>query len=159
MLHCIFFEMKILNLNFHVKWQFDRASFHSSVVDFVLIGARKNGKQEFRGSSSDQIFDQRRQQREADLYQRLVNVYQDANPGHSTVVKWSAKFKLGWESLEGDPWSGRPSEVITLEMSQEVEKLVIVNRKISRKLLAASQNLASPIPPRRPSLPQIFWGL
>ena len=43
-----------------------------------------------------------------DIHSRMVNVYGDHAPVHSTVKKLAAEFKRGRESIDDDPISGRP---------------------------------------------------
>ena len=45
-----------------------------------------------------------------------------------TVAKWSAEFKHGRDSLEDDPRPGCPADVISQEMIDRVERLVLNNR-------------------------------
>ena len=49
---------------------------------------------------------------------------------YSTVAKWSAEFKCGRDSLEDDPRPGRPADVISQEMIDHVERLVLNNHPI-----------------------------
>ena len=60
----------------------------------------------------------------------MADVYGDSSPKYSTLAKWSAEFKRGRDSLEDDPWPGRPADVITQEMIDRVERLVLNNRRI-----------------------------
>ena len=64
------------------------------------------------------------------IHQRLVNIYQESALAYSTVGKWTAEFKRVRESLEDDPRSGRPADVITPEMCLKVEKLLFTDRRI-----------------------------
>ena len=43
------------------------------------------------------------------------------------MAKWSAEFKRGRDSLEDDPRPGRPADVISQEMIDRVERLVLNN--------------------------------
>ena len=60
----------------------------------------------------------------------MADVYGDSSPKYSTVAKWSAEFKRGRDSLEDDPRPGRPADVISQEMIDRVERLVLNNRRI-----------------------------
>ena len=60
----------------------------------------------------------------------MADVYSDSSPKYSTVAKWSAEFKRGRDSLEDDPRPGRPADVISQEMIDPVERLVLNNRRI-----------------------------
>ena len=59
---------------------------------------------------------------------RHMAVYGDSSPMYSTVAKWSAEFKRGQDSLEDDPRTGHPADVISQEMIDHVERLVLNNR-------------------------------
>ena len=67
----------------------------------------------------------------------MADVYGDSSPKYSTVAKWSAEFKLGWDSLEDDPRPGRPADVISQEIINHVERLVLNNRRIKVAKLAS----------------------
>ena len=45
------------------------------------------------------------------------------------MAKWSEEFKRGRDSLEDDPRPGRPADVISQEMTDRVERLVLKNRR------------------------------
>ena len=55
-------------------------------------------------------------------------MYGDSSPKYSKVAKWSAEFKCGRDSLEADPRPGRSADVISQEMIDRVERLVLNNR-------------------------------
>ena len=57
-----------------------------------------------------------------EIHRRMADVYGDSSPKYSTVAKWSAEFKRGRDSLEDDPSSGRPADVISQEMYLESNK-------------------------------------
>ena len=65
-----------------------------------------------------------------EIHWRMADVYGDSSPKYSTVAKWSAEFKRGPDSLEDDPRPGRPADVISQEMINHVERLVLNNRRI-----------------------------
>ena len=65
-----------------------------------------------------------------EIPRRMTDVYGDSNPKDSTVAKWSAEFKRGRDSLEDDPRPGRTADVISQEMIDRVERLVLNNRQI-----------------------------
>uniref|UniRef100_H3A213 Mos1 transposase HTH domain-containing protein n=1 Tax=Latimeria chalumnae TaxID=7897 RepID=H3A213_LATCH len=65
-----------------------------------------------------------------EIHQRMVGVYGDGAPHYSTVAKWYSEFKHGHESLEDDPWSGCPADVVTPETIAQVETLIMQDRRI-----------------------------
>ena len=62
-----------------------------------------------------------------EIHWHMADVYGDSNPKYSTVAKGSAEFKRGQDSL--DPRPGRPADVISQEMIDRVERLVLNNRR------------------------------
>ena len=48
-----------------------------------------------------------------EIYDRLVAVYGKSAPSFATVTRWFNEFKRGRQSLEDDPRSGRPSDVVS----------------------------------------------
>ena len=71
-----------------------------------------------------------------EIHWRMADVYGDSSPKYSAVAKWSAEFKRGRDSLEDDPRPGRPADVISQEMIDRVERLVLNNRRIKVAELA-----------------------
>ena len=67
----------------------------------------------------------------------MADVYGDSSPKYSTVAKRSAEFKLGQDSLEDDPRPGGPDDVISQEMINRAERLVLNNRQIKVAKLAS----------------------
>ena len=63
-----------------------------------------------------------------EIHWRMADVYGDGSPKFSTVAKWSAEFKCGRDSLEDDPRADHPADVISQEMIDRVESLVLNNR-------------------------------
>lgn len=66
----------------------------------------------------------------SEIYDRMVNVYGNDAPSLSTVKKWAALFKAGRASVQDDPRSGRPVEVVTDEKCDAVRRLVEEDRRI-----------------------------
>ena len=62
---------------------------------------------------------------------------------YSTVAKWSAEFKSGRDSLEDDPRPRRPADVISQEMIDCVERLVLNNRRIKVAELASECGISN----------------
>ena len=76
-------------------------------------------------------------------HRRMADVYGDSSPKYSTVAKWSAEFKRGRDSLEDDPRPGRPVDVISQEMIDRVERLVLNNRRIKVAELASEYGISN----------------
>ena len=72
----------------------------------------------------------------------MADVYGDSSPKYSTVAKWSAEFKRGRDFLE-DPRPGRPADVISQEMIDRVERLVLNNRGIKVAKLASECSISN----------------
>jgi len=64
------------------------------------------------------------------IHQRLLAVYGNSVPHYCTVTRWFNEFKRGRQSLEHDPWSGRPSDALNLILVAAVEKLIMANRRV-----------------------------
>ena len=73
----------------------------------------------------------------------MADVYGDSSPKYSTEAKWSAEFKRGRDSLEDDPRPGCPADVISQEMIDRVEILVLNNRRIEIPELASECGMSN----------------
>ena len=73
----------------------------------------------------------------------MADVYGDSSPKYSTMAKWSAEFKCGRDSLEDDPRPGHPADVISQEMIDHVERLVLNNRQIKVAELASECGISN----------------
>ena len=73
----------------------------------------------------------------------MADVYVDSSPKYSTVTKWSAEFKRGRDSLEYDPRPGRTADVISQEMIDRVERLVLNNSRIKVAELASECGISN----------------
>lgn len=78
-----------------------------------------------------------------EIFNRLHAVYGDIAPSYEAVKKWARLFKLGRESLEDDPRSGRPTEVVTGEIITQVEDLILQDARLSKKQIAATVNIST----------------
>ena len=78
-----------------------------------------------------------------EIHRRMADVYGDSSPKYSTVAKLSAEFKRGRDSLEDDPRPGRPADVISQEMIDRVERLVLNNRRIKVAELASESGISN----------------
>ena len=77
-----------------------------------------------------------------EIHQRMADVYGDSSPKFSTVAKWSAEFKRGRDSLD-DLRPGHPADVISQEMIDHVERLVLNNRRIKVAKLASECGISN----------------
>ena len=77
-----------------------------------------------------------------DIRQRLVNVYGDHAPPKSTVKWWAAEFKRGRQSIEDEPRSGRPVEVMTPENSDAVKQLMMTDRRLKVRQIAETLGIS-----------------
>ena len=73
----------------------------------------------------------------------MADVYGDSSPKYSTVAKWSTEFKRGRDSLKDDPRPGRPADVISQEMIDRVERLVLNNCQIKVAKLASECGISN----------------
>ena len=78
-----------------------------------------------------------------EIHRRIADVYGESRPKYSTVAKWSAEFKRGRNSLEDDPRPGRSADVISQEMIDRVERLVLNNRRIKVAELASECGISN----------------
>ena len=78
-----------------------------------------------------------------EIHRRMADVYGDSSLKYSTVAKWSAEFKRGRDSFEDDPRPGRPADVISQEMIDRFERLVINNRRIKVAELASECGISN----------------
>ena len=78
-----------------------------------------------------------------EIHRCMADVYGDSSPRYSIVAKWSAEFKHGRGSLEDDPRPGRPADVISQEMIDRVERLVLNKRRIKVAELASECGISN----------------
>ena len=77
------------------------------------------------------------------IHWRMADVYGERSTKYSRVAKWSAEFKHGRDSLEDDPRPGSPADVISQEMIDRVERLVLNNRRIKVAELASECSISN----------------
>ena len=73
----------------------------------------------------------------------MADVYDDSSPKYSTVAKWSVEFRRGRDSLDDNPRPGHPADVISQEMIDRVERLVLNNRRIKVAELASECGISN----------------
>ena len=78
-----------------------------------------------------------------EIHWRMADVYDDSSLKYSTLAKWSAEFKRGRDSLEDDPRPGCPADVISKEMIDRVERLVLNNLRIKVAELASECGISN----------------
>jgi hypothetical protein len=60
-----------------------------------------------------------------EILEHMVAVYGESVPSYYKVKFWNKQFKWGRESIEDDPHTGHPVEVISEEMCQKLESLIL----------------------------------
>uniref|UniRef100_H2ZWM7 Mos1 transposase HTH domain-containing protein n=1 Tax=Latimeria chalumnae TaxID=7897 RepID=H2ZWM7_LATCH len=76
------------------------------------------------------------------IHQHVVGVYGDGAPHYSTVAKWYSEFKRGLESLEDDPQSGCPADVVTPETIAQVEALIMQDHHIKTDAIVTELDIS-----------------
>jgi histone-lysine N-methyltransferase SETMAR len=61
---------------------------------------------------------------------KFIKVYGDSSPSFSTIKKWAAEFKRGPTSLQDDPSEGRPKSATPPEIIEQVDNMVLDDRRI-----------------------------
>jgi len=65
-----------------------------------------------------------------EIHSKFIKVYGDCSASFSTIKKWAAKSKRGLTSLEDDPCEGRPKSATTPEIIEEVQDMVLDDRRM-----------------------------
>ena len=78
-----------------------------------------------------------------EIHRHMVDVYGDSSRKNSTVANWSAEFKRGRDSLEDDPRPGCPADVISQEMIDRIDRLVLNNCQIKVAELASECGISN----------------
>jgi len=73
---------------------------------------------------------------------RMDNVYGDSSPSYSTIKEWIKQFKLGRESVFDEPRAGRPTEVVNTDTIALVEEIVLEDRRLKTKEIAARLDIS-----------------
>ena len=77
-----------------------------------------------------------------DIHEELVMVLGNSALAYATVKKWAAIFKAERESIKDDPRPGRPSTAVNEINCAAVEAMVMEDRRISVRCIAAHLNLS-----------------
>lgn len=72
----------------------------------------------------------------------LDAVYGEPTPSLSTIKYWTAEFRRGRTSLTDEERSGRPKEVTTPEMVDEIHGLVIDDRRVKVREIAEAVGIS-----------------
>lgn len=72
----------------------------------------------------------------------MVATLGDDAPSYSTIKKWAAEFRHGRTSVEDDPRSGRPTEVVSRENIDEVQELVMTDRRLTVRQISETLGLS-----------------
>ena len=59
------------------------------------------------------------------IHKRLVTLYSESSPNYCAINRWFNEFKCGYQSLESDPCSGRPSDAGNQLSIATAEKMVL----------------------------------
>ena len=59
-----------------------------------------------------------------EIHADLQKVYGNGALKYATVCKWVGLFNEGWESIENDPWLGRPVSLLTEKNVATVKTLI-----------------------------------
>ena len=73
-----------------------------------------------------------------EIYEDMLATLEDKAPSYATMKRWASLFKHGRESLKDDPRSGRPSSSVNDETADQVEQLVMNDRRLTVRYLAAA---------------------
>ena len=76
------------------------------------------------------------------IHEELAATLGDDSLSYSSVKKWAALFKAGRQSTEDDPRGGRPSTAVTEENVEAVEDLVMNDRRVSVRKIAAETQIS-----------------
>ena len=71
------------------------------------------------------------------IFEEMFSVYQEECLSYVTVKYWVRKFKSGFLSIHDSPREGRPNFVVTEDSVCQVKTLVLEDRRVTIKQLAA----------------------
>ncbi|UYV71381.1 hypothetical protein LAZ67_8002859 [Cordylochernes scorpioides] len=78
----------------------------------------------------------------ADAFRMLTVAYGEATLDRSNVYRWYKMFSEGREDLNDEERAGRPSTSTTDEKINEVEKMILANRRITVREVAEDLNIS-----------------
>ncbi|UYV62839.1 hypothetical protein LAZ67_2002104 [Cordylochernes scorpioides] len=78
----------------------------------------------------------------ADAFQMLTVAYGEATLDRSNVYRWYKMFSEGREDVNDEERAGRPSTSTTDEKINEVEKMILANRRITVREVAEDLNIS-----------------
>ena len=71
------------------------------------------------------------------IFEEMFSVYQEECPSYETVKHLVRKFKSGFLSIHDSPREGRPNFVVNEDSVCQVKTLVLKDRRVTVKQLAA----------------------
>ncbi|UYV60623.1 hypothetical protein LAZ67_1001697 [Cordylochernes scorpioides] len=78
----------------------------------------------------------------ADAFRMLTVAYREATLDRSNVYRWYKMFSEGREDVNNEERAGRPSTSTTDEKINEVEKIILANRRITVREVAEDLNIS-----------------
>jgi len=98
--------------------------------------SRRARFQQHRDASSHQVFFSCKARRQKEIHATLTETLGKYAPSYATVKNWVAQFKHDDFSNCDVPRSGRPKTVTTPEITDQIHKLILEDRRISAKSVA-----------------------
>jgi len=65
-----------------------------------------------------------------EIHLKFIIVYGYSSSSFSTIKEWDAEFKRGRTGLENDPREGRPKSATTQEIIEQVQNMVLDERRM-----------------------------
>lgn len=78
----------------------------------------------------------------SDTFMEIQNVYGDESPNYGYVKRWHREFRLGRQSVENAPRSGRPLEIDFSGLKGPVTRRIQEDRTISIEMIASEFDLS-----------------
>ena len=75
------------------------------------------------------------------IFDRMLIVFGDSSPFLATIYNWINKFRTEKKSAKNEPIPGRLKSVVNDEMLQNLEKLVMTNRRLKLDEIAAEMDI------------------